>query len=412
MKAIVLAAGQGTRLQPLTDTKPKCMLPIGNKPMVDRICERLKKIGIETAVVIGYKGEMIKDSLGNSVKYYSQKKQLGTGHALDSARNFIDEDKFICVYGDVFTTFDFKELLKLDHPTICVTKADSVERFGKVEFKNKKLTKLMEKSGVGEGFINAGIYLFTPEIFDAIKNVKRSKRGEYELTDAISALNKKIQFCVHDISDYYWNDIGYPWDFIDANLFFLRQVGDIVIGKDSKVHKSAVLKKPVIIGDNCTIKNCSIESSVIGDGCTIGEFSIVKRSVVMNHSNAPHLNYVGDSVIGSNCNLGAGTVTANLRFDKKPIKVMIKGKKVDSGRRKLGVIMGDNTQTGINSSLMPGVKVGPNSAVGPLVSLAEDLPPNKEIFLSKKSYTVWNRSSQLTGEKREVLLKKLQKLGE
>jgi bifunctional UDP-N-acetylglucosamine pyrophosphorylase/glucosamine-1-phosphate N-acetyltransferase len=115
----------------------------------------------------------------------------------------------------------------------------------------------------------------------------------------------------------------------------------------------------------------------------VGEFSIVKRSVIMDHTNVPHLNYVADSLIGSNCNLGAGTVTANLRFDERSVKVRIKGKKVDSGRRKLGVIMGDNCKTGINVSLMPGVKVGPNSVVGPGVVLYEDLAPGRSIFVKR-----------------------------
>lgn len=116
-------------------------------------------------------------------------------------------------------------------------------------------------------------------------------------------------------------------------------------------------RRPAVIGNDCEIKNCVIESGVIGNECVVGEFSVVKRSVIMDKSNIPHLNYVADSVIAENCNLGAGTKIANLRFDNANVKVTIKGKRVDSGRRKLGAIIGYNVKTGINVSIYPGVKM-------------------------------------------------------
>jgi len=121
----------------------------------------------------------------------------------------------------------------------------------------------------------------------------------------------------------YWNDIGYPWDYIYVNMHVLKETG-FSVGGNTEIWGSAIIRKPVVIGEGCEIKNCVIESSVIGDGCTIGEFSIVKRSVVINRSNVPHLNYVADSVIGERCNLWVGTKIANLRFDEKNMKMEIK----------------------------------------------------------------------------------------
>ncbi|RLI76186.1 hypothetical protein DRP05_13325, partial [Archaeoglobales archaeon] len=109
------------------------------------------------------------------------------------------------------------------------------------------------------------------------------------------------------------------------------------------------------------------------DGCVIGEFSIVKRSIVMNKSKVPHLNYVADSVIAEGCNLGAGTKIANLRFDDANVKVTIKGKRIDSGRRKLGAFIGYNVKTGINVSIYPGVKIGSDSWIEAEVSVKKDV---------------------------------------
>jgi bifunctional UDP-N-acetylglucosamine pyrophosphorylase/glucosamine-1-phosphate N-acetyltransferase len=104
----------------------------------------------------------------------------------------------------------------------------------------------------------------------------------------------------------------------------------------------------------------------------------------MNNSNAPHLNYVADSIIGENCNLGAGTITANLKFTETNVKLNVKGKKIDSGKRKLGVIMGDNVKTGVNVSFYPGVKVGSNCWIDAEVLVKEDIEGNSYVKLEQK----------------------------
>jgi bifunctional UDP-N-acetylglucosamine pyrophosphorylase/glucosamine-1-phosphate N-acetyltransferase len=102
----------------------------------------------------------------------------------------------------------------------------------------------------------------------------------------------------------------------------------------------------------------------------------------MDRTHVGHLSYIGDSVIGADCNIGAGTITANLRFDDLPIKVTVKGERVDSRKRKLGAFLGDRVKTGINVSLYPGVKVGPNSWIAPHAVVSRDVPPNT--FLIQK----------------------------
>jgi bifunctional UDP-N-acetylglucosamine pyrophosphorylase/glucosamine-1-phosphate N-acetyltransferase len=142
------------------------------------------------------------------------------------------------------------------------------------------------------------------------------------------------------------------------------------------------IEGPAIIGDDCKIgPNCYIRPyTSIGSGCHIGNACEIKNSIIMDDSNVPHNSYVGDSVIGQNCNLGAGSKVANLRLDKKNIKVVLNGKKIDTKRRKLGVIIGDNVQTGINSMMNVGTMIGNDVFIGPGTVVSGEIKPNTKIL--------------------------------
>ena len=370
MKAVILAAGKGERLQPLTDYKPKAMLPICNKPLIDYQIEMLRKHGIdEIAVVVGYLEKTIRDHLRNDVKFYRDERIKGTASAVYAARNFID-DEFILLYGDLFFDGSIDEVIRTPN-SMAVVHVDDVSRYGEVIFQDGRLVSIREKSGSGSGFVNAGIYHFDPSILDFIEKTEESERGEFELTDSIMMLNQSKEVRVIPLNGY-WNDIGYPWDYLDVNMYMLNKIG-FSVGENTEIWNNATIRKPAVIGSDCEIKNCVIERSVIGNDCVVGEFSVVKRSVIMNNTNVPHLNYVADSVIAENCNLGAGTKIANLRFDNANVKVTIKGKRVDSGRRKLGAIIGYNVKTGINVSIYPGVKVGSDSWIEANILVKRDV---------------------------------------
>jgi bifunctional UDP-N-acetylglucosamine pyrophosphorylase/glucosamine-1-phosphate N-acetyltransferase len=126
------------------------------------------------------------------------------------------------------------------------------------------------------------------------------------------------------------------------------------------------IEGPVVIGDNCKIgPNCYIRPyTTIGNNCHIGNACEVKNTIILDNTNVPHQNYVGDSIIAENCNLGAGSKVANLRFDKKNISVVLNGNKINTGRRKLGAIVGDNVQIGINAMLNVGSIVGNDCSIG------------------------------------------------
>ena len=369
MKALILAAGKGERLKPLTDYKPKALLPICNKALLEYHLQILRSHGIEEiAVVVNYLEEKIRERF-RDLKFYRDEMMSGTASALLAARNFID-DEFILLYGDIFFDAPISEVLE-NRNSMAVFFVEDVSSYGEVIIEEGRVIGIREKSGKGSGFVNAGIYHLDPSIVEFLEKTDRSERGEFELTDSIMMLSERKGVKAVKLEGF-WKDIGYPWDYIDANMYVLRKIG-FSVGENTEIWSSAVIRRPAVIGNDCEIKNCVIESSVIGNECVVGEFSVVKRSVVMGKSNVPHLNYVADSVIAENCNLGAGTKIANLRFDNANVKVTIKGKRVDSGRRKLGAFIGYNVKTGINVSIYPGVKIGSDSWIDAGVVVKRDV---------------------------------------
>ncbi len=358
MKAVILAAGKGERLRPLTGNGfPKAMLPVWGRPLISFHVSRLEEVVDEIGVVVGYGEERIKNFLGSRVKYFRDDLLQGTGSALLAAKNFIDDD-FILVYGDIFLDGDISPLFACKR-AILGCRVDDASRFGTLKTRNNKVTRIVEKGPGGPGLINGGIYKLTPEILDYLEDQPLSERGEHELTDVVNRMimeGKKFEYVEFR---GYWTDIGYPWDYLDANMYALEKFGSN-ISPEAEIWSHAILRGPVVVGPGSIIKNSVVEKSIIGADCTIGEFSIVKRSVVLDHSNIPHLNYVGDSLIGENVNLGAGTKIANLRFDEKPVKTKI-GNKIVETRRKFGAVIGHGVKIGINVSIMPGVKISSGS---------------------------------------------------
>ena len=229
-----------------------------------------------------------------------------------------------------------------------------------------------------------------------------SARGEWEITDAISQLlNEKKTVLAVKISQDDWVDIGRPWDLLEANRWALERmehrvyglvengahlVGPVSVAETARIRSGAYIEGPALIDEESDIgPNCYIRSyTSIGKQVRIGNACEIKNSMVMDHAHIGHLSYVGDSILGEYCNLGAGTITANYRLDGGTIKMVVKDRVVDSGRTKLGTVLGDNVKAGINALFMPGVKVGNNSQIGPDVIVYRDVPANT-VVLSKQS---------------------------
>lgn len=390
MKAVILAAGEGTRMRPLTQNRPKVMLPVANKPILERVVLAVKNAGITDFIfIVGYRSETIRNYFGDGSKwdvhidYIKQKEQLGTAHAIGLVKDRCN-DRFLVLNGDVLVDASYlRKLMKeREVAVLSAKKVENPQEFGVIEVQGDRVTRVVEKSkSPPSNLANAGIYVFEPEIFDAIDKTPLSPRGEHEITDSLQILIDDGYAVCYQVIDY-WFDIGRPWDLLDANELLLKDIktdiqgivesyatikGEVIIGKNTLIRNGAYITGPVIIGDDCDIgPNCFIRPNTsIGDNVRIGNAVEIKNSIVMGGTHIGHQSYVGDSIIGHNCNFGAGTKVANLRFDEENVKVMIKDKLVDSGRRKLGVIMGDGVRTGINSMLNAGAVIDANLTINP-----------------------------------------------
>jgi UDP-N-acetylglucosamine diphosphorylase / glucose-1-phosphate thymidylyltransferase / UDP-N-acetylgalactosamine diphosphorylase / glucosamine-1-phosphate N-acetyltransferase / galactosamine-1-phosphate N-acetyltransferase len=402
MLAVILAAGEGTRMRPLTYNCPKVMLPVLGTPILEHIVNSCVQARIERVVIVtGYQEEAIRShfketQLGAQIEYVTQKKQCGTADAINQVSDLVDE-RFLALNGDsLISPLTLKQLAETPQDQVAVIAAKKVKEpanYGIIDATDDIVLRIAEKPDRPVSHLaNMGIYAFEPVIFDAIAQISRSARGEYEITDAIQLLidqGHEVRYL--DVKEQ-WIDIGRPWDLLSANELLLQTLeranegvvepfatleGPVQIGRGSIVRNGAYVMGPVIIGERCEIgPNCCIRpGTCIGNGVKIGNAVEVKNSVIMDDSRIGHLSYVGDSIIGQRCNFGAGTLVANLRFDEKPIQVA----GVRTGRRKLGVIMGDDVHTGINSMINVGTSIGPGSIVGVGALAAGVYPPGSRI---------------------------------
>ena len=384
IQAVIMAAGKSTRTWPLTLTKPKPLLKVMNKEIIKHNLDALQGLVGEVIIIVGFKKEMIIEEIGHKygklkIRYAEQKTQLGTGHALKYVEKLI-KGKFIVMGGDdIFSKKDIKACLRHKY-AVLGCKVEDPGRFGVFVVKGKEVKKVVEKpKKFVSDIANAGLYVFDKSVFKF--KLRKSQRGEYEIVDYINALIKKERVVCENVKGR-WLSVGYPWDLIEANSVLVSEMkndikgkveknvivkGKLKAGKGTKILSGTYIKGNVIIGENCLIgPNCYLRGNTsIGDGCHIGQAVEIKNSVIMDNAKVPHLSYIGDSVIGKNSNLGAGTITANLKHDNENVRSVVKGKIVDTGRRKLGTIIADDVHTGINTTIYPGRKIWPGVSTLP-----------------------------------------------
>ena len=423
MKAVILAAGEGSRIWPLAETRPKHLLPIAGKPLLGHMLTALCRNGIsEVTLVVGFQEDIIRQTLatgkeyGVQLDYVKQPEWTGTATALGQASKSLGEDRFVAIYGDLMIDSSAVKVLMAkaagSQYVLGVVRLPDVSQFGAVELQGDSVRNILEKPTSrrsNPGWINSGMYVLDRGIFSAIGKTGRSRRAEFELTTSLQLLIKNgYEINAAIIPEQNWLDVGRPWDLLAANQRALRTLQSLTLGT---VETGVTVKGNVFVDEGAVIKSgsylegplycgrgskvgpharirpfTSLEAdTVVGKGCDI------KNSILMKGSKVPHLSYVGDSIVGEHCNLGAGTMTANVRFDKRSVRMSIKNKLVDSGMAKLGVIMGDHVEIGINATLMPGVRIGSGSWIGPGVILSEDVPSGT-VVLAKQRHIIRRRS--------------------
>ncbi|UCD73221.1 MAG: glucose-1-phosphate thymidylyltransferase [Candidatus Bathyarchaeota archaeon] len=374
MKAIILAAGRGTRMFPLTYTRPKHMLPVAGKPMLEHIVDFLRSADVvDLSIVVRHMKEHIQDYFSDGsrfnvkIQYIEQTPgNLGLAHAVKCASSVVkDEDDFIVILGDVLIELDFRQMLeqhksKKARATIALATVEDPRPFGVVTLnEDLEIRQLVEKPRVpASNQVITGLYIFNHDILEIIDNLKPSWRGEFELTDAMQKMVEKEGSVYGFPATNWWKDTGRPTDLLDANKKFLSELpsffmlgevqkgaelrGTIQIDRNTVVQEDAEIVGPVVIGKDCQIgPGCKIGPYVeIGDKVQLVENVLLKNSIVMNNSIISNETTIYDSIIGEDCQIGPNCTARG-------------------NNTNFGIVVGDHSTVG------PHIHFNPNNTLGP-----------------------------------------------
>jgi len=405
MKTILLAGGQSKRVQPVPD---KCFVRLCGKVLIEWQLEALVEAGFDDLVIVGNASSL--DRLkaltvkGAQIEVVEQTDPSGMKGALMAAKDLVldDDGIFVVSSNDVVEPQLWTELqkaLQQDVDGLMVGyRVDEYFPGGYLELNENGFVKtIVEKPGAGNepsDLVNlvAHLHRDVSHFYAALESVSSESDDLYEC--ALQKLfNEQKKYSVVAY-DGFWQPVKYPWHLLDLNDFFLGQLkrsiaddsqiaetavinGEVVIESGVRVFDHSVINGPAYIGKNSIVANFAmVRGSSLGERCVAGSFTEIARSLLQDDV-WTHKNYVGDSIIGNNVSFGSGTVTGNLRLDEGEIAVNIQEAKVNSGRNKLGLITGENIRVGINTSFMPGVKIGSDCMLGAELNVAQDIAASR-----------------------------------
>ncbi|WP_435099765.1 sugar phosphate nucleotidyltransferase [Halorubrum sp. N11] len=363
--AVILAAGEGRRLEPLTNRRPKPMVPVANRPLLEHVVEAVAAAGIDRIVlVVGYRQERIRNHFGDgddwdvTIEYVEQSTQLGTGHAVLQAEPVVD-NPFVVLNGDRIVNPEAVSAVRDrlsdgDAPLVTVTAVETPRDYGVVKLDGDRVTEIDEKpeGPVDTNRINAGVYGFTPAMFDAIRATNTS--GELAITATLNDLAERDE--VTSVGyDGRWLDVSNLWDVLSVNAALIhdsdharqapataQRVGDtvtvandVVLAGNVRVGPNATLSGATAIGSNVTVAaNAVVENSVVFPDAVIGPGAVVRDAVI-----------AGNAQIGPNATIVGGEAT------------VVVGDAVHRDVT-LGGVVGDNASIGGGATLTDGAVVG------------------------------------------------------
>ncbi|KKP93851.1 MAG: Glucose-1-phosphate thymidylyltransferase [Parcubacteria group bacterium GW2011_GWA1_36_12] len=405
IKAVVLAAGKGMRFRPLTNNRPKPLLKTLDKAVLEHNLNQLNRLVDEVILVIGYRGEIIKNTFGFQhrklkIRYLEQNPPKGTGDAAKLASPFL-KDKFLLLNGDdLYSREDIERVLS-KFPSILLAETKDQSNFGAIDLRNRLVKGIIEKPKNSDSqLVNTGLYFLPKKILNC--KIELSPRGEYEFTDCINSFVKKEK--LYYVQAERWCPLSYPWNLFDANEFLLAEAkrsiegriekncrvkGKIILKEGAVVGNGSHLEGPIYIGRNSVVgSKCRLKGPLsIGTNVILGQGAEVEHSIIGDRSEIDKSVYVADSIIGGDCKLAAGTKIINSRPDKTTIKVNTNGKVIDTNLIKFGCIIGDGARIGGKSSIMPGVVIGKGAIIGFRSTIINNVPDDV-IFSDKTQKTI------------------------
>lgn len=369
-RALVLAAGEGTRLRPLTKHRPKPMLPAGTSPILEHVFDALIEGGIaDLHVVVGYEADRVRSYFGPSyrgvpVTYHRQKTQLGSGDAVLAGESAIDTDTLVVNGDQLFDPSLVEAVIETHDPTEAIATLGLVESehapsYGAVSLENSQVIELIEKpSGDRYRLLNAGVYALSPEVIAALEDTDRTD-GELALTTTLADLVGSDHLVRGVTVEGRWKDATYPWDLIVLTRTVLdSREARITVHDDATVHDSTVLRGPVAIGADAVVgPNTTVgPSTAIGRNCTVESNVTIEHSLIDADCRIGSGSALLEAVMGAGVSIGPGTVIPGGPSDL-PIDDVYH-RDID-----LGAVVADRVSFGGGVTVTPGTLVGPNVSV-------------------------------------------------
>ncbi len=389
-QAVILAAGEGQRLRPFTVTKPKTMISIAGKPILQYIVESLAINGIRNIViVVGYKREQIFNYLGDGeqfgvkIVYAVQDRQLGTAHALMQANETV-ENEFLILPGDnLIDANTIAQFISMKPNAVLVKKVKNIGRYGAVDIENDIVRNIIEKPmDAKSDLINTGIYAFTRDIFNLIGT-------DLDIPDVINKMITQGDTIIAKETNGTWLDVVYPWDIISLNEAVLHQIpaslggtieagatvkGLASIGKDTIIKSNSYIVGPVVIGANCIIgpNVCILPSTSIGNNVIISPFSYIENSVIGQDVHIGPGSNIQDSVIDDSC-----VIKGHFNACSDEVEVRVND---EHHLVKVGAMFGVGCSLGNNVTASPGLVSGNYSRIQAMKLISGRLPDRSVVY--------------------------------
>ena len=412
MKAVILAAGSSSRFQPLSNNRHKGLTEVLGKPIIEHTVEELENLGIDDVVIVQGPERKFEENIESDADFVVQNEPKGMGHALRQAQHLLGEKFLVLNPYHATSSHIIEDLIRKsdeeDSEVGFVSReTERPEDYGILELEDGKATGVMEKPEPEEAPSNhriVGMYLLGPEFFDHLDAVEE---WEYQFEDALDRQASKNPGTVVFI-DEETVSIKYPWnlfEFVEAMMEDRREnisadadiaesaviSGDVIVEDGATIYENATVKGPAYIGEDVVVGNNTLirDHTALERGVTVGANTEIKNSVFLPDSSI-HSEYFGDSIVGHDTKIGAGTITANRKFRKDGERpeiesnLMEKDYSQESGRTFLGAIIGDNVDIGVNVSIMPGVQIGADARIGPGTVVEKNVEHGETLYVEQE----------------------------
>ncbi len=390
MRALILAAGRGAGLYPFTDTRPKAMLPVAGRMLLETALPKLRAAGVSDVVmVVGHCGDKIIDHFGQgaaygmTIQYVRQKDAAGIRNAIRLARGYFRPgEAFLLVYADVLTSGNIYRHVtqtfgSFSEPVAAICHTPQAQHFGTVYLgDNMRISRLVEKPTAREmgNYVLAGVFVMPFQLFDLLEE----REMDVSLNEIISSQGLRSA-----IWEEPWLDAQRPWDLLRGNRMVMDTWREAVVDGSVQLRGAVQFRGPVRIEGDVVIESgasifgpCFIgRGSFLGNGVLIRPYTSIgagsmigfgvelKNCILLEGTRVGRLSFVGDSVIGERVLVGSGTMTLNQNLDRSTVRVRLQEEQVDSGMEKLGAFVGDGARIGASNTLAAGAVIPPRETV-------------------------------------------------